>query len=386
MYKQPAADNRRMFLYLLVLTAAAAFGLQGWRALITNFCVERAGLGGFEMGALQSVREIPGLLSLFVVYLLCILSERRVAGLAVALLGVGVALTGLLPHFGGIILTTLIMSFGFHYFEPINQSLTLQYFNTAYAPIVSGRLRSVSAATNICASGVIFVLAFFLNYTSMFLFVGLSVVLIGLGSLFFDPTDKSMPPQGKKMILRRRYWLYYALTFMAGARRQIFVAFALFLLVEKFKFPVQAITALFIVNNIFLFFLSPVIGRAINKVGERRILSIEYGGLILVFLTYAFTDSTIFVTIAYVVNQVLFSFSIAINTFFQKIADPQDIAPSMAVGFTINHIAAVVIPVFGGLMWLSHQRLVFVGGAGLAVCSLLLCWMIPSKERLVKRA
>ncbi|MGE4555981.1 MAG: MFS transporter [Desulfovibrionaceae bacterium] len=386
MEQQPAADNRRMFLYLLILTSASTFGLQGWRSLITNFCVERAGLGGFEMGVLQSVREVPGLLSLLVIYLLCIISERRLAALAVVLLGVGAALAGFLPNFSGIILTTLIMSFGFHYFEPVNQSLTLQYFNKGYAPIVAGRLRSVAAATSIFASGFIFVLAFFLNYTSMFLLVGMSVVLVGFGCLFFDPTDKNIPPQHKKMILRRRYWLYYALTFMAGARRQIFVAFALFLLVEKFKFPVQGVTALFIVNNVVLFFLSPLIGRAINRFGERAVLSIEYSGLFFVFLTYAFTDSTILVTLAYVVNQALFNCSIAINTFFQKIADPQDIAPSMAVGFAINHIAAVIIPVFGGLMWLSHQRLVFVGAAGLAVCSFILCRMVPSKEKLANRA
>ncbi|MDK2955482.1 MAG: hypothetical protein PWQ57_978 [Desulfovibrionales bacterium] len=338
------------------------------------------------MGVLQSVREVPGLLSLLVIYLLCIISERRLAALAVVLLGVGAALAGFLPNFSGIILTTLIMSFGFHYFEPVNQSLTLQYFNKGYAPIVAGRLRSVAAATSIFASGFIFVLAFFLNYTSMFLLVGMSVVLVGFGCLFFDPTDKNIPPQHKKMILRRRYWLYYALTFMAGARRQIFVAFALFLLVEKFKFPVQGVTALFIVNNVVLFFLSPLIGRAINRFGERAVLSIEYSGLFFVFLTYAFTDSTILVTLAYVVNQALFNCSIAINTFFQKIADPQDIAPSMAVGFAINHIAAVIIPVFGGLMWLSHQRLVFVGAAGLAVCSFILCRMVPSKEKLANRA
>jgi MFS family permease len=179
------------------------------------------------------------------------------------------------------------------------------------------------------------------------------------------------------MILRRRYGLYYFLTFMAGARRQIFIAFSVFLLVKIFHFSVQEVTVLFVINNVINYFLSPLIGKAIVRFGERRVLTLEYAGLIVVFLTYAFTGSKLLVTAMYIIDHILFNFAIAIRTYFQKIGDPQDIAPSMAVGFTINHIAAVVMPVLGGLAWMIDYRIPFVAGAGMSLISLAAVQKIP---------
>ena len=142
-------------------------------------------------------------------------------------------------------------------------------------------------------------------------------------------------------------------------------------MVERFAFTVQEITLLFIANNVVNYFLSPMIGRAIVRFGERKVLSLEYASLILVFLAYAAADSKLLVAVLYILDHIFFNFAIAIRTYFQKIADPQDIAPSMAVGFTINHIAAVILPAAGGILWMIDYRLTFVGGALLAFCSLL---------------
>jgi len=149
-----------------------------------------------------------------------------------------------------------------------------------------------------------------------------------------------------------------------------------------FDFSVREVTLLFIVNNIINFFVSPLIGRAIVRFGERLVLSVEYGGLILVFLTYAFTDSKSVVILMYLLDHMLFNFSIAIRTYFQKVADPQDIAPSMAVGFTINHVAAVVIPVLGGLIWMIDYRIPFVLGAMMSIISLVAVQKIPGTAAL----
>ena len=108
--------GRRMYLFLFLLTIAVAIGFQGWRTLYNNFAVEVAGLDGFQNGILQSLREIPGFLALLVIYLLLIIREHRLAALSVVLLGIGVAATGMLPTFYGLIFTTLLMSFGFHYY------------------------------------------------------------------------------------------------------------------------------------------------------------------------------------------------------------------------------------------------------------------------------
>jgi MFS family permease len=182
------------------------------------------------------------------------------------------------------------------------------------------------------------------------------------------------------MVFRSRYWLFYLLTFLSGARRQVFVAFAVFLLVEKFGYSVQEITALFILNNVVNWYLSPAIGRAVNKYGERRMLTVEYVSLIFIFVAYAYVDSKILVAVLYVLDHVFYNFAMAIKTYFQKIADPSDIAPSMAVSFTINHIAAVVIPAAGGLLWMVDYRIPFLCAAGLAGLSLLFSQFVRVPE------
>jgi len=141
---------------------------------------------------------------------------------------------------------------------------------------------------------------------------------------------------------------------------------------------VAEISVLFVINNLVNYFVSPLIGRAINRFGERAVLSVEYFSLIFVFLTYAYTDSKWIAGVMYVLDFIFFNFAIAIRSYFQKIADPKDIAPSMAVGFTINHIVAVVVPVIGGILWMTDYRIPFLMGAGMSIISLILVQMIKT--------
>lgn len=361
--------KEHMFRFLAVLTIASVVSLQTWRTLFNNFAVEIANLDGFHIGMIQSIREVPGFLALLAIFIILVIREHRLSALSIVTLGAGVALTGFFPTYRGLLITTLIMSFGFHYFETTNQSLTLQYFDQNISPWIFGKLRSYAAAANIAIGICIFVLSAILSYMQIYLVLGLVVVVAGVWGLMQNPTRRDIVPQRKKMVLRKRYWLYYFLTFMAGARRQIFIAFAVFLLVKKFEYSVQEITILFVVNNTINFFLTPQIGKAIIHFGERKILSLEYGTLIAVFLCYAYVDSKWIVTILYIVDHIVFNFSIAIRTYFQKIGDPRDIAPSMAVGFTINHIAAVVIPAVGGIVWMIDYKIPFIAGAVMSLIS-----------------
>ena len=360
-----------MFRFLTVLTISSAVGLQTWRTLFNNFAVEIAGLEGDHIGMIQSFREIPGFLALLAIFILLIIKEHKLSASSIVILGFGVAITGLFPSYSGILITTLIMSFGFHYYETTNQSLTLQYFDQKISPWIFGKLKSYAAASNIVIGVVIFLVSPVLDYDQIYLFIGAVIIIAGLWGLNQNPTRKNIAPQRKKMILRKHYWLYYFLTFMAGARRQIFVAFAVFLLVIKFNFSVQEITIMFVVNNLINYFLSPLIGKAIIKFGERPVLSLEYGSLIVIFILYALAEQRWLVVILYILDHIFFNFSIAIRTYFQKIGDPEDIAPTMAVGFTINHIAAVVIPAIGGILWMVNYKIPFLAGAGMSLISLL---------------
>jgi len=373
-----------MYVYLVVLTICSISGLQLWRTLFDNFSVNIVGLDGHHIGVLQSVREIPGFLALLVTYVILIIKEHHLSALSIIILGAGIFATGLLPSFWGLIFTTTVMSFGFHYYETTNQSLTLQYFDTLTSPLVFSAQRSYAAAASIVVGLMIFFIAPLFSYKTMYLIFGGAVIAGGIWAITKNPASRNIIPQKKKLIFKKRYWLFYFLTFMAGARRQIFMAFAVFLLVKKFGFSVQDITLLFLLNNGINFFINPLIGRFIIKYGERKLLSMEYFSLILVFIAYAFVDSKLMVGILYVLDHVFFNFSTGINTYFQKIADPRDIASSAAVGFTINHIAAVVLPVIGGLLWMVDYRIPFLAGAFLSLVSLCLVQCIKTSPEWVQ--
>ncbi len=359
-----------MFRFLMVLTISSTIGLQAWMMLFNNFAVEQVHLTGEQVGMIQSVREIPGFLTLLAVFVMLVIKEHRLSAISILLLGTGLAITGFFPSYAGLMLTTVLMSFGFHYYETTNQSLTLQYFDKHQSPLIFGRLRSIAAASSIGIGIFILLISRLLSFKGTYLSVGGLIVAAGLWALTRNPVDKNIVPQHKRMIFKKKYWLYYFLTFMAGARRQIFMAFAVLLLVRKFNFSVQEVTALFVINNIINYFLSPMVGKSIVRFGERKVLSLEYFSLFFIFLAYAVVDSKIVVSVLYILDHVFFNFAIAIRTYFQKVGDPKDIAPSMAVGFTINHIAAVFLPALGGILWMVDYKIPFLAGAGMSLVSL----------------
>ena len=370
---EPEAIKRNpMFWYLVVLTISSTAGLQTWTTLFNNFAVDVAGLQGNHVGMIQSIREIPGFLALLAVYVMLVIREHRLSAISILILGAGLAATGFFPTFAGIAITTLISSFGFHYYETTNMSLTLQYFKKDESPWVFGKLTSLAAATSIGIGLLIWGMTSFLDFTQVYLFVGVLIAIAGLWALLTrDPSDINIIPQRKQMVLRKKYWLFYFLTFMAGARRQIFIAFSVLLLVQKFQYTVQEVTILFIINNTINYFLSPLVGKSIIRFGERKVLSLEYLSVIFLFTAYATTDSKLLVAFIYILDQIFFTFAIAIRTYFQKVGDPQDIAPSMAMGFTINHLAAVFLPAIGGMLWVIDYRIPFFAGAAMGVVSLL---------------
>jgi predicted MFS family arabinose efflux permease len=187
--------------------------------------------------------------------------------------------------------------------------------------------------------------------------------------------------QNKHLVLRGRYWLYYALVFIGGARRQIFIVFAPFMMVERFGLEVHQVTGLMLFNYIATMVFAPVAGRMVRRYGERLALIVEYVGLFTVFALYAgiyyFHWGVWLAMSLYVLDHLLFALAIAQRTYFQKIADPADQAPTAAVSFTINHIAAVTLPAPLGLLWLSAPGAVYGLAAGLALVSLTLSCLVP---------
>ncbi|TOH49427.1 MFS transporter [Vibrio parahaemolyticus] len=367
--------------FLLLISIIVPIAFSTWMALLNNFVIEKANFDGADIGLLQSVREIPGFLAFTAVFLLLFIREQRFMLVSLAMLTLGTALTGYFPTLYGLLFTTLLMSTGFHYFETLKQSLSLQWLSKEEAPEMLGKFISVGALASLFTYGAIWILLEQLKFdfkTVYLLAGGVGFVLIIVMALAF-PQFKTAVPQNKKLVLRKRYWLYYALTFMSGARRQIFTVFAGFLMVEKFGYSAADITLLFLINYLFNFLFAKRIGRFIGVVGERKALTFEYVGLIFVFVGYGLVQTAEWAAALYVVDHLFFALALAIKTYFQKIADPADIASTAGVAFTINHIAAVVIPVTFGMIWLVSPSSVFYIGAGMAAVSLLLSLNIPAK-------
>ena len=368
---------------LILLGVAATLGFSVWQALLNNYAIEAAAFTGREIGILQSLREVPGFLAFTTVFVLLILREQTFAVLSVAILGLGVALTGLMPSEYGLYFTTVLMSTGFHYFYTVQQSLTLQWIEKERTPEVMGRLSAASSIAALLAFGTVWAGMTWLElgYRTLYLIAGGVVVLLAIAVALLYPGFPQKVQQRKHLLMRRRYWLYYALTFMSGARRQIFIVFAGFLMVEKFGFSAANIALLFLVNHLINSWAAPRIGRMIGRFGERPMLTLEYAGLMVIFTAYAFVETASVAVFLYIADHILFAMAIAIKTYFQKIGDPADMASTAGVAFTINHIAAVVIPVIFGLVWLWSPSFVFLCGTAMAGVSLLLSRLVPTNPQ-----
>lgn len=370
---------------LLILCAMAMpIAFSAWMALLNNFAHDVVNFDGEDIGVAQAVREIPGFLSFLVVYMIVFMREQRIAILSLFVLGFGSALTGLLPTYWGIMFTTLLSSIGFHYYEVVNQSLQLQWIPRDRAPQVMGRLLGYGSVAGFFTFGAVWVFSLPSvignepPYVALYLLSGSVTMAMAVFAWFYWPIFNEFEPQLRKIILRKRYWLYYAIVCIAGARRQIFVVFAAFMMVQKFGFTLREFVLLLIINHAVNVYFAPFMGKMTKQFGERAVLTFEYLGLIVVFGAYMVVENPMIAAALYIVDHLFFGLSFAQKTYFQKIADPRHIAPTAAVAFTINHIAAVALPWPLGILYVvSGPYMIFGIGVALAFCSLILVQFIP---------
>ena len=374
---------RRPIALLFAMAIAMPLAFATWSALLNNFVIEAANFDGSDIGWLHSIREIPGFFAVGVIAIIIFMREQVLGLVSLILLGVATGVTAWFPSMGGILTITMLSSIGYHYYETVNQSLQLQWIDKARAPQMLGWLLAAGSGATLLAYGLIVLTweAFDLSYNLVYLVSGGLTAIIAVACFVIYPQFDAPHPQLKKMVLRKRYWLYYALQFMAGARRQIFIVFAGFMMVERFGFEVHEITALYLINLVINIFAAPIMGRAVAHFGERNTLLFEYMGLALVFLAYGgiywFSWGVLLAAALYVIDHIFFALALALKTYFQKIADPQDIAPTAAVAFTINHIAAVFLPALLGYLWLTSPSAVFVVATLMALTSFALALLIP---------
>ncbi len=261
--------SREVLLYVMAISMV--FSFSAWMSMLNNFVIEAASFDGSQIGILQSLREIPGFLAFTVVLAIMFIAQQRLAYVSMIMLGIGVMLTGYFPSAIGLYITTIIMSVGFHYLETLNQSLSLQWLSREKAPIVLGKITAAKSFTGLVAFVLIYIMMKFysIEYKYVYLFFGASTMLTGILAWIAFEHFKDDVVQEKKLVLKKEYWLFYVLTFFAGARRQIFIVFAGFLLVEKFGVDIHNMVTLLFVNSVLNMYFAPKIGRFIARFGER---------------------------------------------------------------------------------------------------------------------
>jgi len=383
-------DSKKLFPILAVSNFFLFFGFNTWRALFNNFAVEELGVRADQIGIIQSIREVPGLLGFALGFLVLWLSEMRVMGLSVLLLGVGLVIIGGAHGLSILIMGTVVMSVGFHFFYPSNSSVVLMEIGKQEAPKVLGRLRSVSSFAAVVGTLVVWVFVEGVDfgplniaawgYRTTFYVTG-AIVIVGSVIAFGNGRRRVIQRKKRKIVFRRNYWLYYLLTFMMGSRRHIFTTFAIFMLVDVHGISVRQTAVLFLVNNLINTYASAQLGNFVVRFGERKMLTLNFIGLIGVFLGYAYATYLPLLYVLFVLDNIFFSFNLAVDSYFQKIArSPEEITSNVSMAQTINHVSALVVPVLGGILWEQiSPSATFWAGVGIAVISLILVQFIRTE-------
>jgi len=357
------------------------FGFMIYMGVFTNFFKDAMGTDPLKMGALESMREVPGLIAALMAGAVVALAESRVAVIGLAITGAGIAVTGMATGYWPLVGVTVFWSIGFHLWSTVSPSMVLALSSKLESGRRMGQMRSIGSIATIVALGLAAIAArspWKPPYGVYFGVGGVCIVAAAVLAAFLSPAVSHGARE--RFIFRREYGLYYWLMFLEGCRRQIFSIFALFTLITVYQAPLELILAISFLNAILTTVTSPRMGKYIDRVGERKPLTIYAAGIILIFLGYATIPNAIWLYVLYVVDNVLFTFSIGFNTYLHRIVRPGETTPCLAMGTTMNHVAAVSLPVIGAYIWKAsgNYQIPFAIGVGLAILALISTRWLPT--------
>lgn len=359
---------------VIILAATVFFvrfgqGMQG--GVSTNFFVHDLGLGGDRVLWLAGIREIPGLGLMFLAALMMRLPQSRRAFLALLLMGLGYGSYALVHSYTALITVALIASIGFHNWMPLRSSLGMGLVGRERSGRVLGRLNAVGSLASI---GGMLVIVFFserLGLRPFFVFGGVLLIIAAFVVYRLPKEIGANTEKIPRIVLRKRYWLFYILTFFEGSRTQVFYTFGAWVLVNNYDFNAQRISILLIISGIVNFFLSPRMGDWIDRFGERKTLAASYFALVLVFIGYATIHHAWVLGALYITINFLVMFRIGLHTYVNRIAPDEDLSPTLSAGVSINHITSVGMSMVAGalLSSIGYEGLCW-GAAGVILLSI----------------
>jgi MFS family permease len=378
--------RKSIFNDILRATVSLEFATRLQQGIFNNFAVEVLHIQPAQLGLVQGLRELPGLLSAPMAFFSQYFAENVWAAISILLTGVGLVLYAFTGTFPMLILATLVFSTGFHLFYPVQSSIVMKSQLPEERATKLGLLNSGAAVGSLVAFFLVLVLSKYVprvNYSFMHL---MAAAAAGIGG--FLVLSRKIPSSGsgaKAVEFNPRYMSYYVLTLLSGGRRHITMTFAGFLLVQTFHTPVGTMVLLSAVSSLVAIFTRPWIGKLIDRWGEQKSLILNYGIIVPIFLAYGFLKLPLLLYIAYIVDNGSIGFDVAISTHLGKIAPKESLSSAFSMGQTINHISGVSVPMVGGYVWdLVGSRTVFVAGSVLALVSLWYSSRLDSVERSLK--
>ncbi len=386
-----AADRslQRDWLLLAGVTFLFSFGFSVYAGVFQNFLRDIMHARELQLGQLESTREIPGLLAALTAGTLVALAEARVAGLGLLITGIGIAATGWMPTYTTLVMVTVFWSIGFHLYATVSPAITLTLSKGRDGGRHLGRMNGIGGRATLAALGLAWALSRALphvapnltgrgTYDVYFITAGVSIVIAALLCMGLSAHAEGAPRA--RLILRREYGLFYLLTFLEGCRRQIFSIFASFALILVYRVPLNTMLAIQLINAVLISFTAPAIGRMVDKSGEKGPLRFYSIGLILVFLGYATFRSRYTLIGLFLLDNILFSFGVGYTTYLRRIVRKDELTPCLAMGTTMNHIAAVAVPVGGALLWqhFDNYQIPFWVGVAIACIALAANRWLPS--------
>ena len=361
------------------LTFLFSFGFSVYSGVFQNFLRDVLHSDPLQLGSLESIREVPGLLAAIMAGTLVSLAETRIAGLGLAITAIGIGATGAIGSYGALVGVTVFWSVGFHLWASVSPAITLTLAKGKEGGRHLGRMAAVGSTATLLALGLSWGTTNLVKQHYQVYFYVAGVCILASAFLCSRLSAHAISTTRAPIIFRKEYGLFYLLTFLEGCRRQIFSIFASFALILHYHVPLKHMLALQFVNAILISFTAPAIGRRIDKSGERNPLTFYGAALILVFLGYATLENKYTLYALFLIDNVLFSFGVGFTTYLHRIVRPNELTPCISMGVTMNHIAAVTVPVFGSWLWqkFDNYQLPFWVGVAIAAISLIATRWLP---------
>ncbi len=372
---------------LATLFFGAASGI--FTATLNNYLAEVHQLGAEARGWLELPRELPGFLIMFVAgAMLTVFRETQMAAAAMVLTAIGaVGLGYLAPTHAALVVFIVIWSLGDHIIFAVEGPIGLKLADGGKEGRRLGQFGGARNLGTILGVGTIYVLARFLgDRFSLFYAIAAGSALIA-GVMYARLQIGRGDPPSRRLVYKKKYRLFYAISALFGIRKQIFLAFGAWVLVEIHGVPVSTIALLYFIAATLGVVLRPLLGEVIDWLGERTVLAADEVLLLAICLTYAFAGdllsgrAVLFALYgAYILDMVLFALRVARTTYLKKIADdPSDITPTISMGITIDHAVAMTLPMLSGYIWEAYGfRWVFILAGAIALVGFFVCLRIPT--------